>query len=105
MGGLPGLTLECVRGQGWRGGGEGGNHQERGGCFQRDKPRVFNQEEAGRGYERGQALQLIRGEMSISGEGGYRKSFLVENLGHTEWIPENSLGKYAIYFNNINNTY
>lgn len=40
-----------------------------------------------------------------SGEGGYRKSFLVENLGHTEWIPENSLGKYAIYFNNINNTY
>lgn len=44
--------------------------------------------------------------MSVQGrEGGYRKSFLVENLGHTEWIPENSLGKYAIYFNNINSIY
>lgn len=90
MGGLPGLTLECVRGQGGRGGGEGGNHQERGGCFQRDKPRVFNQEEAGRGYERGQALQLIRGEMSIRGREG------TENLFWWKiWVILNGFQKIA----------
>lgn len=88
---FPGVAPECVRGQGWREKGEGGDQGQRGGGFERDKPREFSvrrklggviRERQGWWLFSGRAPQLFRVEMSMWGRNGIRKSFLMENLGH-----------------------
>lgn len=54
-----------------------------------------------------QGSSAVQRRNEYSGEEGYQQIFFwwkIWVIG-TQWIPGNSLGKYGIYFNNINNIY
>lgn len=89
---FPGLAPECVRGQGWREKGEGGDQGERGGGFERDKPREFSvrrklggvMREAGLVAVLRQSSSAVQSGNEYAGEEWYQKIFSDGKFGSLE---------------------